>query len=312
MRGAAVIRESTYLVLVLLGVSWITFSMIYLAPGDPAELLLSSGLESADPARVMAVREELGLNRPLVVQYFAWLKRLASGDLGCSFRTGDPVAREILSRLPATLCLAGATFLFTVAGSLALGLLGALKQNRSADHVIGILGILSISVPDYWLGILLILLFSLKLGWLPVMGFDGTTSLILPVFTLGLSMAVVQGRVLRASLLEIMGQEYILFARSKGLSGRVIVLRHLLKNALVPVVVMWGTCLGSLLGGAVIIESVFAWPGIGKLAVDAVLGRDLPLLQGVVLVMGFSYVLCNRLADLACRCLDPRWGREGR
>lgn len=305
-------RELTYLVLVLLGVSWITFSMIYLAPGDPAELILSSGLESADPARIVAVREEMGLNRPLAVQYFAWLKRLASGDLGNSFRTGDPVAREILSRLPATLCLAGATFIFTVAGSLALGLVGALKQNRPADRFIGILGIFSISVPDYWLGILLILLFSLKLGWLPVMGFDGPASLILPVFTLGLSMAVVQGRVLRASLLEIMGQEYMLFARSKGLSRRVIVLRHLLKNALVPVVVMWGTCLGSLLGGAVIIESVFAWPGIGKLAVDAVLGRDLPLLQGVVLVMGVSYVLCNRLADLACRCLDPRWGREGR
>lgn len=302
------IKALSYMLSVLLGVSLITLAMIRLAPGDPAEIILTNRYETPAPEKIAKMRIELGLDDPLHLQYLRWLKKVLVFDLGNSYRTGDPVAKEILARMPATLMLAFASLVFVVSLSTISGITGALGRHRFGDSFNRLWTIINISIPDYWLGIILILVFSLKLGWFPVMGKSGFASFVLPVLTLGLSISAVQGRVLRAGIIETMSQDYLRFAYAKGLSFPLILVRHILKNALIPVVTMWGTTFGHLLGGAVIVENVFSWPGLGKLSVDAILGRDIPMLQGVVLFMAVSYVVSNRFVDIIYRLLDPRIG----
>jgi len=210
--------------------------------------------------------------------------------------------------MPETISLAFATILFVVAVSTISGITGALGRNHVPDKLNRVWTIINISIPDYWLGMLLILIFSLKLGWFPVMGKNGLSSFALPVLTLGLSISAVQGRVLRAGIIEVLSQDYIRFAYAKGISFPLILIRHIMKNALLPVITMWGTTFGHLLGGAVIVETVFSWPGLGKLSVEAILSRDIPVLQGVVLFMAVSYVVSNRFVDMAYRLLDPKIG----
>jgi len=284
--------------LVLFGISVITFLTMTLAPGDPAEIIMAGQHEGASAEKIAALRKELGLNHPLPIRYLVWLKNVLCGDLGHSFRTGDPVAAEILVRLPTTLTLAFFTFLFAASVSAAGGIVSALFQNRMPDKCHRVWTVLAVSVPDYWLGLMLMLVFSLKLQWFPVAGGSGLRAFILPALTLGLSVSAAEGRVFRASIIEILSQDYVRFAYSKGLTRTAVFIRHVLKPAMLPMISMWGMLLGHLLGGAVVVESVFSLPGLGKLTADAVLNRDMPMIQGTVLTMTLMFVIAGQTADM--------------
>lgn len=294
------------LLLVLLGVSLLTFALQLLAPGDPAEVLLRARAENPDPERVAELRAQMGLDRPWPAQYLAWLGRAARLDLGRSLHSGEPVAAEIAARMPATLELAGAAFALVVILSSLSGFWAALRPDAAADRLPRWLSLLLVSLPSYWLGLLLIYGLALGLGWLPAAGRDGWTSLVLPALTLALGVAAMQGRILRAGVLEALGQDYVRFAHAKGLGrGRVLGV-HVMRGVLGPMLALWGMTLGHLLGGAVVVETVFAWPGLGRLLVEAVLGRDMPLVQGLVLSMTVALVAASQAADLIAARLDPR------
>ena len=309
--GAYLIRRLATMVPVLVVVSVVVFSIIHLTPGDPVAIMLR---EDADPAAAAALRKVLGLDRPLPIQYLTWVGRAARGELGRSIRTNQPVAEAILERLPVTLSLAGASTLLALAVALPAGILSAVRRNSVAD-VTGTLAALSgISMPNFCLATLLILLFSVKLGWLPPLGYvspakdfwAGLRSLILPSITLGTAMTAVVMRMTRSSLLEVLQLDFVRTARAKGLGGTVVLLRHALRNALIPVVTVVGLQAGALLGGAIITETIFALPGVGRLLVDAIFQRDFPIVQGVVLLLAVNFLLVNLLVDIAYGYLDPR------
>lgn len=295
----------------MLGVSIITFGLINLAPGDPAELILRYG--GVEPAReaVEALREELGLNDPLYIQYGRWLWNMFHLDLGKSFRTGQPVAEEILSRFPATLELAGAALAFMILIALPAGILSALYRHAFIDHLSRIFALFGASLPGFWLGLMLIFFFAVKLELLPVMGRGEPQQLVLPAITLGFGLAAVYARILRAGMLDVLGQDYIRVARAKGLKEKWVIGRHALKNALLPAVTLLGMSFGHLLGGAVVVETIFAWPGVGQFAVESIFNRDYPVIQGYALFMAVIFVLANILVDISYVILDPRIRLEG-
>ena len=300
------LRRILYLLPVILGVSIITFGLINLAPGDPAEIILrADGMEPTKEA-VAVLREELGLNDPVYIQYGRWLWGVLHLDLGESFRTGNPVAEELFSRLPATLELTCAALVFMVILAVPAGILSALYHHTFVDHLSRLCALLGASLPGFWLGLMLIYFFSVKLGLLPVMGRGGLRHLILPAVTLGFGMAAVYARILRAGMLEVLGQDYIKVARAKGLKEKWVIGRHALKNAILPTVTLFGMSVGHLLGGTVIVETVFAWPGVGKFAVDAVFNRDYTVIQGYAFFMALVFVLVNLLVDISYVFLDPR------
>lgn len=295
----------------MLGVSIITFGLINLAPGDPAELILRYG--GVEPAReaVEALREELGLNDPLYIQYGRWLWNVFHLDLGKSFRTGQPVTEEILSRFPATLELAGAALAFMILIALPAGILSALYRHAFIDHLSRIFALFGASLPGFWLGLMLIFFFAVKLELLPVMGRGELQQLVLPAITLGFGLAAVYARILRAGMLDVLGQDYIRVARAKGLKEKWVIGRHALKNALLPAVTLLGMSFGHLLGGAVVVETIFAWPGVGQFAVESIFNRDYPVIQGYALFMAVIFVLANILVDISYVILDPRIRLEG-
>lgn len=288
---------------VLFGVSLLVFLLLAVVPGDPVDVVLG---ESAQLADRQAMRQALGLDQPLPVRGLQFFHDLVRGDLGMSLIQRKPVTMLIADRLPATLLLAVAAFAVVVAIALPAGLIAARHHDRWPDRAVQAVALLGLSIPNFWLGPLLVLLFSIGLGWLPVSGNQGPASLVLPALTLGLSMAAVSTRMLRASLLEIMSQPYLRTARCKGLGEGAVMWRHALPNAMAPLVTVLGLQLGALLAGAVITEVIFAWPGIGTLLIDAIRQRDYPVVQGVVLVIAVGYVLSNRLADLVVARIDPR------
>lgn len=279
------------------------FLMIHLVPGDPVLVMLS---EFASPADVALLRHELGFDQPLYIQYGRFIAHVLHGDFGRSIRTQRTVLAEIASRYPSTAELAIAAMVLAIAIGTLAGIWSAIARNSLADHLVRVGVLLGISMPAFWMGLLLIIVFSLRLGWLPVAGYEGWRYLILPAATLAAAPAATIARLVRSSLLETLLQDYIRTARAKGVREAVVVLRHALKNGLVPVITVMGLQFGYLLGGAVIIESVFAWPGLGRLAVDAILTRDFPVVQGTVLLIGASFVLLNLLVDLLYASLDPR------
>jgi peptide/nickel transport system permease protein len=293
--------------IVLFGVSTLVFLLLVFVPGDPVDVVLGESARAADRE---AMRQALGLDRPLPERWALFYADLVQGDLGESLVRRQPVSALILERLPATLELAGAAFVLVIAVALPLGVLAAWYHRRWPDRLAQVFALAGLSIPNFWLGPLLVLLFSVVLGWTPVSGSLEPGSLVLPAVTLGLSMAAITTRMLRSSLLELRAQPFLRTARCKGLSELQVMLRHGLPNALLPVIVVLGLQLGSLLGGAVITEVVFAWPGIGSLLVEAISQRDYPVVQGVVLCIALGYVLANRLSDLAAAWLDPRV-REG-
>jgi peptide/nickel transport system permease protein len=293
--------------LVLLGVVSLVFLLAAVVPGDPVDVMLGEQSSAADRE---ALRAAMGLDRPLAVRWADYLGGLLHADLGQSLLRERPVSTLIAERLPATLSLALAAFAVVLLIALPLGLLAALHPGRWPDRLAGLFALLGQVIPNFWLGPLLVLGFSVGLGWLPVSGReDGVASLVLPALTLGTSMAALSMRMLRASLLEVLEQDWMRTARAKGLSARQALWRHALPNALLPVVTLLGLQLGGLLGGAVVTEVVFAWPGIGSLLIEAIHQRDYPLIQGVVLVIAVSYVLLNALTDGLVRAVDPRAGQ---
>lgn len=287
----------------LIGVVSLVFFLIHLIPGDPVEYILG---DSARPADREALRSELGLDRPLPVQYADYLSGLIRFDLGNSLHSKQPVSALLLERLPATLKLSLVAFLLAVLIALPLGVLAATRSGTVWDSGAMTLSLLGVSIPNFWLGPMLILLFSLWLGLTPVSGMEQPGSVVLPAITLGVSLAAILARMVRSSLLEVLGEDYIRTARAKGVSEQRIVWRHALGNALLPVITLLGLQFGALLAGSVITEKVFSWPGIGLLLIDAIQQRDYPVVQGTVLLIAVSYLIVNRLTDLLYRVVDPR------
>jgi peptide/nickel transport system permease protein len=287
----------------LLGVVSLVFFLIHLIPGDPVEYILG---DSARPADREALRAELGLDRPLPVQYADYLSGLIRFDLGNSLHSKQPVSALLLERLPATLKLSLFAFLLAILIALPLGVLAATRSGTFWDSGAMTLSLLGVSIPNFWLGPMLILLFSLWLGLTPVSGMDQPGSVVLPAITLGVSLAAILARMVRSSLLEVLGEDCIRTARAKGVSEQRIVWQHALGNALLPVITLLGLQFGALLAGSVITEKVFSWPGIGLLLIDAIQQRDYPVVQGTVLLIAVCYLIVNRLTDLLYRVVDPR------
>jgi len=302
-----ILRRLVSLFPVILGVSLITFGLMAVVPGDPAEIIAGRGKDiEPTQAEIEAVRQELGLDQPLPLQYARWLGRVVRGDLGTSLRTGQPVWQELAVRLPRTLELAAGGMIIGLLIALPVGILSAVWRDRAVDQLSRVLALLGASVPSFWLGTILILFFAVRLGWLPSYGRGGLPHFILPACTLGLSTSAVLMRLTRANLLEVLNEGFVRTARAKGLSEKAVVLRHALKPSLLPVVTVLGLQFGNLLGGALIIETVFAWPGLGMLVLRSILGRDFPVIQGFALFITLVFVLVNFVVDLVCRWLDPR------
>jgi peptide/nickel transport system permease protein len=294
---------------VVIGVVTLVFWLIHLIPGDPVELMLGETAQAADK---LSLRRQLGLDKPLLRQYLDFISGVAKGDLGHSLHTDQPVLQVILPRLPATIELSLAAIVVALLICFPLGIASSLKQYSLIDNGSMILALLGISIPNFWLGPMLIILFAIKLDWLPVGGRGGLAHLILPAITLGTAMAAILTRMIRGSLIEVSQEDYIVAARAKGLSRLKVCLKHALRNALLPVITILGLQLGSLLTGSIITETIFAWPGIGRLTITAINTRDYPLVQGCILVIAISYVFINLLTDLAYAFIDPRirYGKE--
>jgi len=293
------------LVPVLVGITLLVFILNAVALGDPARAAMG---QRADPEAVARIRREYALDRPLAVQYGAWMARLARADLGSSWREERPVTEVIAERLPATVRLAVAATVVSIVFGLGAGALAALRPGAALDHVVMAGAVLGISTPVFWLGMMLSLVFGVTLGWLPVSGYgDGDLAhLVLPALALGALHTGTVARMTRSSLLEVVRQDYVQSARAKGLSERTVILKHALRNALIPVVTVVGIGLADLLVGAPLTETVFAWPGVGRLLVAAVGQRDLPVVMGAVLVFALVYVIGNLLVDFAYLLIDPR------
>jgi peptide/nickel transport system permease protein len=287
----------------LLGVSFIVVALVRLLPGDPARVI--AGLQASEE-EVNRIREQLGLEQPLLTQFWLFLENLVQGDMGTSARTGTPVVSEIMARLPFTIELAVmGTALGAFIGIL-LGVTAATHRGRWQDHLLSSLAVMGVSTPVYWLGLLLIIIFSVNLQWLPAAGAEDLSSLILPTFTLAVFSVALVSRMTRANMLEILGQDYVRAAEAKGLADRVVVYKHALRNAFIPVLTVIGLQFGNLLGGAVLTESVFGWPGIGRLLVDSIFNRDLPMVQGIVFTYAVMFIVVNIITDLLYTVVDPR------
>ncbi len=293
---------------VVLGVATLVFLLIHLIPGDPVEIMLG---ETALPADRDALREALGLDRPILEQYGSFLWGLCRGDLGVSLQQRRPVTALIREHYPATLELTLAAMLISLLIALPAGILSGIRQYSFLDHSTMFLALLGVSMPNFWLGPLLIWVFSIQLGWFPVSGKGGLAHLLLPALTLGASMAAIVARMTRSSVLEVLREDYVMTARAKGLPEARIILKHVLRNAMLPVLTVVGLQFGALLAGSIITETIFSWPGLGTLMVKAIQTRDYPVVQGCVLVIALSYVLVNLLTDLLYGVIDPRIRYEG-
>jgi peptide/nickel transport system permease protein len=306
-----VARRTAQALVVLLGVSVIVFALVHLVPGDPIRTALGTRF---DPDTYQALRERAGFDQPLPVQYAQWLGSALTGDLGVSFRSGRPVTTTLLARLPATAGLALASLVVALLIALPLGIVSAVRAGSKRDYAASFVSQLGISIPDFWMGILLILLFSLTLGWLPPSGYvpfvesplGWLERVIMPALTIGVVSGSILTRFVRSAVLESLSQDYTRTARSKGLAESTVVSRHVLRNALIPIVTVTGIQLASLLGGVIVVEVVFSWPGLGQLAIQAVNARDYSVLQGTVLLLAVIFLLVNLAVDLLYAWLDPR------
>ena len=297
------VRRLALTVPVLLGVATLVFALIHLVPGDPAQSMLGDTAPAED---VQRLRTRLGLDDPLHVQYGRFLSGIVRGDLGTSFRYGTPVTQEIRSRLFRTVQLAIAAMAVAIAFAIPLGILAAVYRGTTVDHLAMTVALAGISMPNFWLGPLLALLFAVLLGWLPVAGTGTFWHIVLPAVTLGAALSAILARMTRASLLEEIRELYVLAARARGASRTRAVLRHAFRNSLIPVVTIIGLQFGAVLTGTIITETIFSWPGVGRLLIQAINFRDYPLIQGCILFISFTYVMMNLLTDLTYGWLDPR------
>jgi peptide/nickel transport system permease protein len=301
--GRFLARRLVLTIPVLLGVATLVFSLIHLIPGDPAQAMLG---EAAPQADVEELRGRLGLDRPLIAQYGSFLQGLVKGDLGTSLRTGQPVTEQIVERMPATVELAAAAMLVAIGFSIPLGILGAVRRGTFVDHAAMTVSLAGVSIPNFWLGPLLAIVFAVELGWLPVSGRGTWAHLVLPAISLGAALAAILARMTRATLLEELREQYVQAARARGVSRARAILRHAFRNSLIPIVTLLGLQFGAVLTGAVITETIFAWPGIGRLLIQSIGFRDYPLVQGCILLIALTYVGVNLLTDVIYGVLDPR------
>ncbi len=288
---------------VLIGVATLVFSLIHLVPGDPVQAMLG---ESASPQDVAQLRTKLGLDRPLLQQYGSFARGVVRGDLGTSLRTNQPVTDIILERMPATLELAVSAMVVAILFSIPLGIIAAVGKGTYVDHAATTVSLIGISMPTFWLGPLLAIVFSVWLGWFPVSGRGTLANLVLPAVTLGAPLAAILARMTRASVLEELRELYVLAARARGVSDTRAVLAHAFRNSLIPIVTVIGLQFGAVLTGAVITETIFAWPGVGRLLVQSISARDYPAVQGCILLIAVTYVSMNLLIDMLYGFLDPR------
>lgn len=288
---------------VLFGISLLLFFMLRMLPGDPAQVLAG---QMASPEDIETIRKQLGLDRPILIQYGLFLGRLVRFDLGRSARTQHPVIKEVWARLPNTILLAVAAITLACLFGIPAGILAAIRPYTWIDYLFTSLALFGISMPVFWLGLMLIILFSIILHWLPAGGTGSWKHIILPSLTLAAFVVAFITRMTRASMLEALSQDYTTTARSKGLKEEVVVIKHALKNAMIPIITVVGLQFGLLLGGAVLTETVFAWPGMGRLIVDSILARDYPVIQGAILIFGLLYILVNLGVDLLYAYIDPR------
>ena len=304
-------RRVAYSLIVLLGVLVVVFALVHLVPGDPVRIALGTRYtpEAYDP-----LRSASGLDRPIIGQFFGYVGSALTGDLGVSFRNGDPVATILVDRLPATASLAIAGIVIALLIALPAGIWSALHEGRISDGIVRVTSQFGVSVPDFWMGILLIAVFSTTLGWLPTSGYRPLLGdpggwlqhLVLPGLTVGLVAAAILTRYIRSAVLEVAAMGYVRTARSKGLSPRVVTFRHTVRNALVPILTITGIQLATILGGVIVVEVVFAWPGLGRLVYNAVAARDYPVIQGTVLLIAVLFLLINLIVDLLYAVVDPR------
>ena len=308
-----VLRRLVYLVPVWIGISLVAFLLANLTPGDPARLALQRELGRQPTAEeTAAAQEQMGLNDPAPVRYITWLGDAVTGDLGTSYRTGQPVLDSLVDRFPNTLKIAGFGLLLAIAIAIPLGVLAAVYRRSPVDHFSRIVALLGASMPSYWVAYLLILLFSVRLSLLPVAGSQTWQHAILPALTLGIAGSASLMRLSRSEMLEALNQDYVRTARSKGLRSRSVLVGHALRNTLIPLTTVLGMRFAGMLGGAVIVETIFSWPGIGKLVVDAIFDRDYPMIQGYVIFMGTAFLVINLIVDLGYGLIDPRVRLAGR
>jgi len=297
------VRRLLLTIPVMLGVATLVFALIHLVPGDPAQAMLGEG---ASHEEVLKLRHSLGLDKPLLTQYRSFMVGIAHGDLGTSLRYNGPVTTQIREKFPNTARLALAAMLFAILFAIPLGILAAVYRGTAIDHAAMTIALAGISMPNFWLGPLLAILFAVRLGWLPVSGTGSLLHLILPAVTLGAALSAILARMTRASVLEELRELYVLAARARGLSGARAVLRHAFRNSLIPIVTIIGLQFGAVLTGTIITETIFAWPGIGRLLIQAINFRDYPLVQGCILFISVTYVTMNLITDLTYGFLDPR------
>lgn len=298
-----ILRRVLLLIPVMLGVSLVVFTIMFFTPGDPAKIMLG---ERAPAEEVALLRTQMGLDDPFHIQFFNFVKNAVQGDLGRSLVTKQPVAREIWARFPATLQLSAAAVLIAILMGIPIGIISATKQYSAFDMISMVIALLGVSMPNFWQGMMMILLFSITIRVLPSSGYGTLAHLVMPAVTIGTSAAAVITRMTRSSMLEVVRQDYIRTARAKGLSERVVINRHALKNALIPIVTVVGLQFGGLLGGAVLTESIFSWPGVGRFMVDAIRTKDYPSVQGGVLMLALTFSIVNLAVDILYAYIDPR------
>ncbi len=301
-----IFKRIMQLFVVLLGVTFLTFIITQAAPSDAAEMKYVSMGMMPSAELLEKTREEMGLNDPVLVQYVRWLDNVLHGDLGESSKFGESVWTQMTKKLPMTLKLAGVSMVVLVVIAFPLGILSAVKKNRAADYVIRFLSFFGISMPNFWLALLLMYIFAVRLGWFKVVSVDSMQGMVLPVATLTIPMISSYARQIRTALLEELNANYVTGARARGIPESRIIWGHVLPNAILPIITLIGLSVGHLLGGAAIIETIFSWQGIGNMVVEAIRVRDYPLIQGYVIWMALIYVTVNLLVDIAYRCLDPQ------
>ena len=299
-----IIRRLIAMIPVVMGITFLVFMIMQLAPGDPVRMILG---DSAEPEAIEAMREEMGLNDPVLVQYGRYMVDLLHGDMGTSYTNQRPMAQEEFIRVPATFELALVSAVVSILIAIPLGVIAAVKQNTLFDNLSMVVSLVGISMPAFWLALMLMLVFSLRLGWFPVQGNgDGWRSFVLPSISIGFMNMAAIARTTRSSMLETIRQDYIRTARSKGITEGEVIMHHAFGNALIPTITVVGVQLGGLLGGAVLTETVFAWPGLGRLMVQAVNGRDVPVVMGCIVILSIGFSIVNLIVDLAYGFIDPR------
>lgn len=306
--GRYLARRVLAIVFVLWAVATLTYLLVHISPGDAAELIIiqTYGEEAVSPENLAAISQKFDLERPFLVQYTDWLAGVFTGDFGTSYKYNMPVASMLAARIPNTLYLGGTALAISIVLGIALGIVSAIRRNGIIDHATRLITLLLSSFPGFWVGLMLVVVFSIQLKWFPTSGMNLPTSIVLPAVTLSIGTTAQITRMMRTSMLDVLGQEYMTVAKAKGLSRWKVIVKHGLRNAMPPIITVIGLAVGHILGGAVVIETIFAWPGVGDLFNNAILAKDLPMIEGCVILISFGYAFANLVTDIIYACMDPR------